>query len=224
MPGRTQSLVTGEIYHIFNRGSEKRDTFLQPRDYERFRKTFYYYQFSDKKPKFSFLNKAELNSLKPISSEKYVEIISYCLMPNHFHFLLKQLKDSGISKFFQQLCNSYSKYFNLKYGRVGPLWQNRFKAVLIENDEQLIHVSRYIHLNPIVSGLLKHLDKYPWSSYQEYLNMPVICSPRIVLDLFESRENYKEFVMSQIDYGTELEILKHHILDDVYDSTPGVEG
>lgn len=224
MPGRISPIVTGEIYHLFNRGSEKRHIFLQPRDYDRFRKTFYYYQFSGKKPKFSFFNKAQLNFSKPISDKKYIEIIGYCLMPNHFHFLVKQLQDNGISCFIQQLCNSYSKYFNTKYNRVGPLWQNRFKAVRIENDEQLVHVSRYIHLNPIVSKLVKNLDKYTWSSYQEYLIEPIICVPDIVLDLFQNPNDYKEFVLAQVDYGTELEILKHHNLDDVYDSTPGVEG
>lgn len=224
MPGRKVFLATGEIYHIFNRGSEKRNTFLQMRDYDRFIKTFYYYQFSGNKPKFSFFNKSQLNFSKPISKEKHLEIIAYCLMPNHFHMLVKQLSDSGIAHFIQQVCNSYSKYFNIKYRRVGPLWQNRFKAVRIENDEQLMHVSRYIHLNPVVARITKDINKYSWSSYSEYLLAPMICQPAIVLDLFQNKDDYKKFVLAQIERGIELEILKHNLFDEVYDSTPGVEG
>ena len=142
MPGRITPLVSGEYYHIYNRGSEKRDIYTQPRDYTRFQKTFYYYQFSDPKPKFSQFKKSNL--FKPLLNEKLVEIICYCLMPNHFHFLIKQLKEKGISIFLSQLSNSYTKYFNVKYGRIGPLLQGAFKAVRIETDEQFIHVSRYI--------------------------------------------------------------------------------
>jgi putative transposase len=222
MPRRTSPLSCGEIYHVFNRGSEKRDIFLQPRDYERFKKTLYYYQFLGKKPKFSFFNKSQLDFSIPITDKRYVEIIGYCLMPNHFHLLLNQLEENGITKFMQQLCNSHAKYFNTKYNRVGPLWQNRFKVVRIENDEQLVHVSRYIHLNPIVSKISRSLNKYSWSSYHEFLISPIICNPEIVLGLFKDRMDYEKFVVAQIDLAKELEILKHHQLDDIYDSTPGV--
>ena len=97
---------------------------------------------------------------------------------------------------------------------MGPLFQGAFKAVLIETDEQLIHVSRYIHLNPIVSGLVKDLDSYEWSSHVEYLNRQgIYCSPNEILNFFPTKDKYREFITDQIDYGTTLEILKHQHID-----------
>ncbi len=214
MPGRTIPLVNGEFYHIYNRGSEKRDIFTQAWDYKRFQKTFYYYQFLGPKPSFSKFTKSDLNLFKPDPTKKIVEIICYCLMPNHFHFLIRQLKDNGISIFISQLTNSYTKYFNTKYHRVGALLQGTFKATHIETDEQLVHVSRYIHLNPIVSGLVKNLNTYQWSSYLEYINgQPFYSFPQEILNFFSSPIKYQEFVEAQIDYGTSLEILKHRAID-----------
>ena len=211
---RITPLVNDQYYHIFNRGTEKRSIFTQSRDYNRFLQTFFYYQFTNLKKSFSKLTKSELELFKPFGDEKQVEIICYALMPNHFHFLIKQLKEGGISSFISKFCNSYSKYFNTKYSRVGPLFQARFKAVLIETDEQLIHVSRYIHLNPIVSGLTKDLNSYQWSSYLEYISgQAIICSLKEILNFFPSPKKYQEFVQDQIDYGTTLEILKHRTID-----------
>lgn len=113
-----------------------------------------------------------------------------------------------------QLSNSYTKYFNTKYRRIGPLLQGAFKAVLMETDEQLIHVSRYIHLNPVVSGLIKDLNLYEWSSYKEHLNrVGIFCNPSEILNFFSTSKKYKEFIEDQIDYGTTLEILKHRTID-----------
>lgn len=213
MPGRITPLVNGEYYHIFNRGSEKRSIYTQPRDYTRFQKTFHYYQFSGPKPKFSQFTKSNL--FKPLLNEKLIEIICYCLMPNHFHFLVRQLKGKGISVFISQLSNSYTKYFNVKYDRIGPLLQGAFKAVRVETDEQLVHVSRYIHLNPVVSGLVKKPENYKWSSYIEYIqNESSFCSVNEVLGLFKSPEKYQKFVEDQIDYASQLAVIKLHLLDE----------
>ncbi len=149
-------------------------------------------------------------------------------MPNHFHLLIRQLKDKGITNFIGKVCNSYTKYFNIKYNRVGPLLQGEFKSVHIETNEQLIHLSRYIHLNPVVTGIVKKPESYEWSSYNEYLSRPqILCDCSIVLDQFESPQVYQKFVEGQIDYGISLEILKHQVLDadfdEVYDATPGVD-
>lgn len=214
MPIRVTPLVNYEFYHIFNRGVEKRSIFSQKWDYKRFVKTLYYYQFLGPKPSFSKFSKSNSNLFKPSEENKRVEIICYCLMPNHFHFLVKQLKESGISNFVGQLSNSYTKYFNTKYERVGSLLQGPFKAVTIETDEQLVHVSRYIHLNPIASGLVKNLEEYQWFSYPEYINHPTICSVSEILNFFPSKEKYKEFVEAQVDYGITLEILKHRVMDE----------
>lgn len=214
MPGRLTPLVNGEYYHIFNRGSDKRNIFAQQRDYARFQQAFYYYQFIGPKPKFSNFSKYKLRTFKPSQDSKRVEILSYCLMPNHFHFLVQQLKENGIAGFISQLANSYTKYFNTKYKRVGALLQGSFKSVHVENDEQLIHLSRYIHLNPIVSNITNNLDGYPWSSYSEYAyDKESLCSTKEVLNLFPSKNEYKTFLMDQIDYAKSLNFLKHQLID-----------
>lgn len=214
MPGRLVPLVNGEYYHVFNRGNDKRDIFLQPRDYKRFLQTFYYYQFAGPKPKFSQYAKSQLNLTNFQDSQRLVEIICFCLMPNHFHFLLKQVADNGISIFLSQVSNSYTKYFNTKYAHTGALLQGVFKSVLIESEEQFIHVSRYIHLNPLVSGICSNLETYRWSSYKEYITgFSYYSSPEEVLRLFLDKDSYKEFLENQIDYGTSLELIKHHIFD-----------
>lgn len=149
-------------------------------------------------------------------SAKLIEIIAYCLMPNHFHFLLKQLRDDGISRFISQFTNSYTRYFNISNERVGPLFQGVFKSVHVETDEQLIHLSRYIHLNPVVSNVILESDifYYQWSSLPDYLkggSSLVHADP--VLTHFKSPESYKQFVLDYVSYTRELEKIKHLMLD-----------
>ncbi len=218
MPGRKAVLASDHFYHVFNRGVEKRSIFVHPRDYERFLQTIKYYQYAGPKPKFSRLTRVGFEKFNPDPDKKLVEIICYCLMPNHFHFLLRQVTSNGISIFLSQLCNSYTKYFNTKNDRVGALFQGVFQAVLVDSDEQLVHLSRYIHLNPIVSLLTKNLDSYPWSSYQQYVcGEAGLCLTEPVLSYFPSKEDYMKFVQAQADYGRTLEILKHQSL--IYDAT-----
>ena len=138
-------------------------------------------------------------------------------MPNHFHLLLKQATNTGISRFVSKFCDSYSKYFNIKHDRVGPLFQGPFKAVRVESEKQLIHLSRYIHLNPIASFLIKEseLDSYPWSSLPEYL-APLgntLSNPRFIGELFKSPSKYRDFVHNHIDYAQKLEHIKHLAFD-----------
>lgn len=181
-------------------------------DYNRFFKTIVYYSIQGPKPKFSIF--APTTSILDVS-KKIVDIISYCFMPNHYHILLKQIQNGGISEFASKVSNSYTKYFNIKNGRVGPILQGDFKSVHIETTEQLIHVSRYIHLNPFVGHKTKNLEKYLWSSYLEYIEITKksICSKAIVLDQFKSHHNYKRFVLDHTDYAKKLEQIKHLLLD-----------
>jgi putative transposase len=212
-----------EIYHIFNRGVEKRPTFMDKREFERGVKTFDFYRFANLPLKLSkFLVLSESEKLKFIvkvrgENQKLVQIICYCLMPNHFHFLVKQIRKNGVSIFAANFTNSYTKYFNTKHERVGPLFQGAFKGVRVESDEQLMHISRYIHLNPTSSFLVepKQLENYQWSSYPEYLGnrQDNIIDKEIVLDLFSSKENHRKFVMDQVDYARRLEQIKHLTLE-----------
>lgn len=211
MPSRITPFVNGEYYHIFNRGVAKMPIYLNVFDYKQFLKTVLYYQLEGPKPRFS------LFKIQPIildSRKKLADIICYVLMPNHFHFLIKQLKDGGITEFISKLSNSYTKYFNIKNKRVGPLLQGEFQAVHIASNQQLIHVSRYIHLNPIIGYIAKDLQTYRWSSYQEYLVIVnnEVCSKEIILDQFKSNKEYEEFVLDQVGYAQELDFIKHQLL------------
>lgn len=212
MPYRKLPFVNGQYYHVFNRGVGHMTFFLNQFDYKHFVKTALYYQLEGPKPRFSLF--APLTT-KLDKSKKIVEITSYCLMPNHFHFLLRQERDGGVIEFVRKLCNSYAKYFNTKNGRVGPLFQGEFKAVRIESDEQLVHLSRYIHLNPLVSYITSDLESYMWSSYREFVGLDNIgiCTKDIVLGQFKSAQNYKGFVNDQEDYGKQLETIKHQLID-----------
>lgn len=211
-----------EFYHCFNRGVEKRPTFTDKREYSRAIQTIQFYRSPNLPLKFSkFLILEKQKRLKVLDvilgSQKQVEIIAFCLMPNHFHFILKQLQDNGISKFMANFTNSYTKYFNTKNDRVGPLFQGLFKAVHIESNEQLLHLSRYIHLNPVTAFLINpgELESYLWSSYIEYLrvNNNLLSSPTIILNQFRNKDQYQEFVLDQADYGKQLESIKHLIID-----------
>lgn len=158
MPLRRTIFLPGLYYHIYNRGSEKRTIFLDHRDYSKF-----------------------LKRTKECAKKYAIDILCYCLMPNHYHFLLRQTSNTSIAVFMNAVQLGHAKFFNTKYQRVGPLFQGRFKAKPIETDEYLLHLSGYIHKNPVAdltdSGnskkprhlLLQKLRTYPYSSYHEYL-------------------------------------------------------
>lgn len=214
MPYRVIPFVNGEFYHLYNRGLEKKDIFFQNRDYSHFIKTFFYYQIEDPKPRFSTYRRSKLFPVDP--TKKIVDVICYCLMPNHFHLLIKQLKDGGISEFMRRFILSYIKYRNLKYNHQGPLLNGSFKAVRVESDEQLIHLSRYIHLNPLVSLLVRDLKLYSWSSYKTYIGLEnnENVNKIEVLNFFKSPKDYETFVLDQADYGRTLEKIKHQLMDE----------
>lgn len=151
----------------------------------------------------------DANRCKPEFCGKRVDLIAYCLMPTHYHLVLSALSDNGISKYLQQLLNSYAKYFNIKYKRKGPLWESRFDSVHVTTDEQLLHLTRYIHLNPTSAGLVNTPIDWRYSSLREYLtyNKDNICNFSQYVDL--SKINYKKFVYDRIDYQKTLKIIQH---------------
>lgn len=146
-----------------------------------------------------------------------IDLIAYCLIPNHFHLLLKQRSIFAISRFMKQLINGYTSYFNQKYKRVGGLLQGRFKAALVNSDDLLLHVSRYIHLNPLIADLVKDLNRYPWSSFLEYVadldQDKVLCKKEIILSQFPNKESYKRFVLDQEGYARQLDKIKSLLID-----------
>lgn len=222
MTGRKFPLITGQIYHVLNRGVASQPVFLHKKDYQRALETIFYYQ----NPSLSYShflrlpNNQKVKLLETLKDKTkfLVEIIALCLLPNHFHFLLKQLKDDGISFFMSNFANSYTRYFNIKNERIGSLFQGKFKAIRIETDEQLFHVSRYIHLNPHTSYVvktLKELEAYPYSSFPEYLgnSKTDFFQKEIILDQFKDSASYKKFVFDQADYQRKLNQIKHLALE-----------
>ena len=212
MPSRSIPFVNLECYHVINRGVAQIPIFTNKVDYKRFINTMLYYKIEGPKPRFSLFSRS--NNLIDFK-KRVVEIICYCLMPNHFHILLQQQKEGGVTEFVSKLSNSYTKYFNTKNKRSGPLFQGEFKAVHIETDNQLIHLSRYIHLNPLVGFVTKNLETYHWTSYLEYAGKSNnnTCSKELVLSQFKSPAEYSKFVLDQEDYAKKLEVIKHQTID-----------
>lgn len=219
---RKLTLANEQYYHVFNRAIDRQTIFNTKWEYKRALETLRYYRYINLPIRLSQFLNLQLEARDKIiteliaRNEKLVEIAAFCLMPNHFHLLLKQAQTSGISTFISNFSNSYTKYFNTKHNRTGHLFEGTFKAVFIETDEQLIHVSRYIHLNPVSSFIIKNeaLDEYSWSSYPEYLNKPkLISEPSIVLKLFPNSLSYKTFVNDQVSYARELDKIKHLTID-----------
>lgn len=197
---------------MYNRGVEKRDIFLDDQDYA----TFLFYLKVYLMPIDMILKIYPLlrPNLKNNNMSSEITILGYCLMPNHLHLLVRQSTPRAIVFFMRRLITAYCMYFNKKYDRVGSLFQGPFRGVLIETDELLVHISRYIHLNPVVSNVVKDLRQYKWSSYNEYLKPQDLrlCDTGIVLGNFKS-SSYEQFVQDQVDYATKLEVIKHASLD-----------
>ncbi len=217
-----ETLVTGEVYHIFNKSIAEYKIFNDSSDFSRLIEALRYYQREKKILSFSHLNRSQkrlaryLKNERAISKDrKLVEIIAYCLMPTHIHLILKQLEDKGISTFMSNILNSYSRYFNIKHRRKGPLWEGRFKRILVESDEYLIHLTRYLHLNPVTAHLVDMPEKWLYCSYNEYLSNSsldsCLCKYDDVLDIKPA--SYKEFVEDRISYQRELAKIKNLLLE-----------
>src|SRR3989344_795363 len=151
MPRRKITFVEKELYHICNRGVEKRDIFLDDKDY--FRAIHDLYEFNDTSPALNLYYKtASLQSYETRSRKMrnpIVEILAFVLMPNHYHLLLRQTKENGIVEFMQKFGGGYAMYFNKKYERVGSLFQGPFKAIHVINNAHFLHLPFYIHANPL---------------------------------------------------------------------------
>lgn len=228
-----------EYYHILNRGVDKRQIFQD--DEDRYRFLHGIYEFNDSAITAPFIKRigkhiseASYKSIREAFSkdkkrDKLVEVCCFCLMPNHFHLILKQLKDGGISKFMHKLGTGFTNYFNGKNERNGSLFQGRFKAVHIETDAQMMHLSRYIHvLNPgelvepqIREGIVNDpaklkdfLKNYKWSSYLDFIgqeNYSSLINKEAVAGYFKTEKEYEKFAMSwKMD---NLEKISHIIIE-----------
>jgi putative transposase len=214
MPIRKISLVNGEVYHICNKSIAGFKIFNGDKDYDRIMGLISFYIADEVPYKFSTYKK--IKNAEFGFSKQLVHIVAYCIMPTHVHLILKQIKDNGIEKFMGLVSNGYSKYFNIRYARKGPLWEGRFKNVLIKNDEQLLHLTRYIHLNPVTAFLVNNPGNWKYSSYNEYVESGIfdkkLCNFYDLLKI--DPESYKKFVLDQIDYQRQLAIIKKVSLED----------
>lgn len=218
--GRKINISIDEFYHGYNRGSEKRTIFTCSADYQRFLNLLY---LGNSREAFSYRDIARgLASGKSIFNydrgETLVDIGAYCLMPNHFHLLLREKEEGGISKFLLKICTGYSMYFNKKYGHSGSLFQGPFKTQHLDTDNYLKYMYAYIHLNPIKlidkdwkEKGIKNLGKaknflynYKYSSYLDYLGKDrpesLILDKKSFPKYFLNQKEFKDFVQDWLNY------------------------
>jgi REP element-mobilizing transposase RayT len=196
MPQRTVKLSPGEYYHLYNRGHNRERIFFERENYLFFLRRLRKY-------------------LLPI-----LDVVAYCLMPTHYHLLAhikktsEVLETSEVSRAMMRFSVSYTKAINKRYDRVGALFQGAFRAKHVDRDEYLVHLSRYIHLNPVASGLVERPEDWEFSSYREYVGLRegTLPKPDIVLSQFRSPEAYRAFVESYAD--GEREVIADLLFDE----------
>ncbi len=189
MGSRKIPFINNEYYHIYNRGVDKRETFLDKNDFLHFLDGIK--EFNRPETIGSLYENSFRKSEPSLGSKasKLVDIIAFCINPNHFHIILKQNSDKGIEKFMQKLGTSYTKYFNNKNKRSGALFQDKFKAKHIDNNEYLLYISAYVNLNNKIHHIPE--DKIYISSMEEYdKNIIDICNKEIILDQYNNNHEY----------------------------------
>lgn len=180
MPRRETPLCAGEYYHLYNRGNNRECISYQRENY-------------------SFFLRRARAQLLPV-----LDVVAYCLMPTHYHLLVRVKQTSGasdtseVSQAMMRFSVSYTKAMNKRYHRVGSLFQGAFQAKHVSGDDYLVHLSRYVHLNPVMSGLVKRAEDWEFSSYREYIGLRegTLPKPETVLSQFPSQQAYREFVES----------------------------
>ena len=187
---RNVQFKAGHYYHLYNRGVNRQPIFFDQENWRFFMKRLHHY-------------------CRP----NLIEIVAYCLMPNHYH-LIAYLKDDNVGKkIMQPFTVSYTKAVNRQQDRVGPIFQGAFKAKLVDKDEYLLHLSRYIHLNPVFTGIVNHPESWTYSSYRDYVGLRngTFSKHEIVLSQFPSRQAYAEFTRAYSE--TNREFIEHLMLD-----------
>ncbi|KKS95854.1 MAG: Transposase [Candidatus Giovannonibacteria bacterium GW2011_GWA1_43_15] len=217
--------ATGHIYHVFNRGVEKRNVFIN--DYDRMRFIYSMLVFNNKN---AVTNANYFFDPKSIEvglryKDRLVKILAFVLMPNHYHLMLEQIAEDGITEFMRKLGTGYTNYFNIKYKRVGPLFQGKYKAVLLQDHRHLLYLPYYIHLNPLdliapewreqkiknIKQADNFLKSYRWSSHLNYAGQATftnLIDQDFLKEIFTNQAHYKKDI---------LDWLKEGDLDDVSD-------
>jgi putative transposase len=189
------------FYHVYARGTNRQRIFREPADFEKFLKLFDRY-----------LSPKEVRDANGVSFPNYynkLDLLCFCLMPNHFHLLLYQYQQGAMTKCMRSLLTSYSVYFNKKYKRSGPLFESRYKASMISDDSYLEHITRYIHLNP------RNWRDYEYSSLPYYLQQITDSwiHPERITEIFSTPKSYLEFLHDYVQNKEMMDILKHELAD-----------
>lgn len=177
MPYRRNVFAPDQIYHVYNRGVNGMDIFARPENYR-------------------YL----LRKVKRLLAELPIALLAYCLMPNHYHFVLRQESEVPISTFMQRLFQSYTQAFNKQQGRRGPLCEGRFRHVHVDRDEYLVYLCRYVHLNPVEAGLVAQPSDWPYSNYLEWIEARAgtLVDRAFVRQYFSTPADYVAFVEDAI--------------------------
>mgnify|MGYP002083452786 CR=1 FL=1 len=209
----------GEFYHIYNRGTEKRTIFTTTAERDRFIALLYLANQTG--PIELKIQGSTLEEMRERTTKPLVDVVAYCLMPNHFHLLIREREEGGISKFMQKLQTGYTMYFNIRHERTGALFQGKFKATHVADDRYLQYLVSYIHLNPVKlidptwkeTGIQnrqkaeKYLETYRYSSYLDYLGPKrrenILLSMDQLPEYFSSGMDFKSFVTEWLTYKPE---------------------
>lgn len=190
-----KNFAPGVMVHIYNRGNNREKIFYDQKDHQAFLfRVGLSLGIEQKVLQKENLLSVPKSRIRINSNKNLFKLHSFCLMPNHFHMLVEQCGDIPISKLISQICTSYAMYINKKYKRVGHIFQERFKSVIIENNSQLMWVSSYIHMNPVKDNIVKHPSEYLWSSYNDFANhrnLPII-HKKLLLEIFGDQKNFTE--------------------------------
>jgi len=180
MPARRIQYLTGHFYHIYNRGAHRISIFREPDNY-------------------IFV----LRKLKHYCRSLQLSLVAYCLMPNHYHLLIRQDGEHAAGLLPQRVFNSYSKAYNKRYDHAGTLFESSYKAAVVEDEAHLLHLCRYIHANPVKDGLVTDPVEWPFSSYPEWMNLRsgTLVDRAFVDAHFSSPSRYRDFVLEYLADG-----------------------
>jgi REP element-mobilizing transposase RayT len=207
-----------EFYHIYNRGVDKREVFLDEEDYIRFLNSMR--EFNDDSTYEQRMFEKELSSLKELSStsvklDNLVEIVCYCINPNHYHIILKQLRTNGVKTFMHKIGTGYTNYFNKKYKRSGSLFQGPFKSIYINSNEYLLYLSAYVNKNNFIHGY--RAEDWEYSSLLDYLGKRAgtLCNKESIMVQFNNNiGQYGEFLKNNALYLKEKKETAKYLLEE----------